>query len=129
MKITICGSMSFHKQMLKTKQALEEIGHIAKLPELEDSENIRAESLEEKNNAITSHFNKIFWADAILVLNHTKNDKAGYVGPNTLMEIGLAFYLKKKIIFVNQVPEGLSYTEELSAMHPQILRGDLTLIE
>ena len=32
MKIMICGSMTFSKEMLKTKEILEEMGHLVKIP-------------------------------------------------------------------------------------------------
>ena len=114
--------------MHSTKKELIKLDHQVKLPELDGTDNVRARDLAEKQDAISNHFAKIAWADAILVLNHAKNGKRGYVGPNTLMEIGLAFFLKKKIIFIHKVPDGLPYTEELSAMEPLIINSDLTKI-
>lgn len=117
--------MNFHSQMQSTKNDLLELGHMVKLPELEGTDSVRARNLDEKQDAISNHFAKIAWSEAILVLNHTKNGKQGYVGANTLMEIGIAFFLKKKIIFIHKVPAGLPYTEELTAMKPQIISDNL----
>lgn len=81
-----------------------------------------------KAEAIMEHFNKIAWSDAILVANYNKNNIKSYIGGNTLMEMGLAFFLKKKIYLLNQVPE-LSYKEEILGVKPIFLSGDLTKIQ
>jgi len=99
-----------------------------------------------KAEAIMEHFNKIAWSDAILVANydkivetpshlsshstsaHSANNIKGYIGGNTLMEMGLAFFLKKKIYLLNQVPE-LPYKEEILGVKPVILNGDLAKIQ
>ena len=51
---------------------------------------------ERKEQAMRNHFDKVMWADAILVLNHDKNNVSGYIGANTLLEMGLAFHHKKR---------------------------------
>jgi len=147
MKITICGSIAFYDEMQKTKELLEQIGHQVKLPPAEvPDENgnlisvseyykIRKEQVhgndswvwKNKKIAIKNHFKKIDWADAILVLNHKKNNITGYVGANTLMEMGLALYLDKTIYLLNDVPE-LSYKEELLGIKPIIIGNDLNKI-
>jgi len=120
MKITICGSMAFYKEMISIKKELENNGHEAKMPptEIEDQNGnkihikdyykIRKQANEKeqwvwdkKAEAIMWHFEKIDWGDAILVLNYDKNNIKGYIGGNTLMEIGIAFFLKKKIYLLN----------------------------
>lgn len=146
MKITLCGSIAFYSEMQKIKQQLEEMGHEIKLPPTEvrgkdgqlisvaEYYQIRKNAKDDelwvwdtKAGAIMAHFEKIDWSDAILVLNYEKNGIAGYVGGNTLMEIGVAFFLKKKIYFLNNIPE-LSYKEELLGMKPTIIDGDLKKI-
>ncbi len=146
MKITLCGSIAFYKEMLETKNILEGEGHEIKLPPLEitgrdgkplsitDYYKIRREAnnddswvWEEKKKAILAHFEKIEWSDVILVLNYDKKGVPGYIGGNTLMEMGVAFYLKKPIYLLNQVPE-LSYKEEILGMWPIIIANDLSKI-
>jgi hypothetical protein len=80
-----------------------------------------------KAEAITSHFNKVAWADAILVTNYDKNGVAGYIRGNTLMEMGVAFFLKKPIYLLKQIPE-LSYKEEVLGMQPILLNDDLATL-
>ena len=147
MKITLCGSIAFYDQMQKVKIDLEKMSNEVKLPPIEvPGENGEMISVKEyyekrktagadekwvwqrKGEAITNHFGKIVWADAILVLNYDKKDIKGYVGGNTLMEIGVAFFLKKKIYFMNPIPS-LSYTEEILGMNPVVLNGDLSKIQ
>lgn len=144
MKITLCGSIAFYEEMLKVKADLEKMGNEVKLPPIEipDENGVmitvkkfyelrKSATVDEKwvwqrkGEAITSHFEKIVWSDAILVLNYEKNGIQGYVGGNVLMEIGLAFFLKKKIYFLNEIPT-LSYTEELLGMNPIVLNGDIS---
>jgi hypothetical protein len=146
MKITICGSIAFYDEMLSIKEKLEKIGHEVKLPphEVKDG-NGKMISVKEyyqkrkaadenekwiwdrKEEATRVHFDKINWSDAVLVLNYNKNDVNGYIGGNTLMEIGIAFFLRKKIYLLNPIPE-MSYKEEILAAKPIILNGDLTSI-
>jgi len=43
------------------------------------------------------------------------------------MEMGLAFFFKKKIYLLNDVPE-LSYKEEILGLKPVVINGDLSKI-
>ena len=115
MKITICGSIAFFPEMLETKRKLEEIGHEVKLPPTEvPDENgqmipvakfyeLRKTVTDEsswiwqrKAEAMHNHFDKVGWADAILVLNYEKNEQ---IRP---IEIP-----RKYIDYVNEVIEGM----------------------
>ncbi len=58
-----------------------------------------------------------------------KNGVLNYVGANTLLEMGLAFYLKKPIFLLNPIPEGVGYVEEMKGLHPIVINGDLKLIK
>lgn len=147
MKITICGSIIFQDEILSVKEKLEKLGHEVKIWPLKvkngDGQLISVEEYykirrtanddekwvwDRKAEAIMEHFDKIARSDAILVANYDKNDTKGYIGGNTLMEMGLAFFLKKKIYLLNQVPE-LSYKEEILGVKPIILHGDLSKIQ
>lgn len=147
MKITICGSTAFYDEMQKTKKELEESDHKIEIPApLVENENGKLIPIKEfykikktshnsdywvwnkKAERIKSYFDKVAWSDAILVLNYKKNNIKGYIGGNTLLEMGLAFYLGKKIYLLNPVPE-ISYKEEILGMKPIILEGDLTIIQ
>ncbi|MCC7570408.1 hypothetical protein KO465_03620 [Candidatus Micrarchaeota archaeon] len=146
MKVTICGSIAFYEDMLKIKKQLEHLGHDVDLPPIEvedengnmipvseyyklrkNSDETVAWVWERKKQAILWHFKKIEWADAVLILNYDKKGVENYIGGNTFLEIGLAFYLHKKIFLYNPIPE-ISYKEELLGMDPVILNKDLTKI-
>ncbi len=146
MKITLCGSIAFHDEMLNIQKELEVLGHEVKLPPVEVPDGngnmisvkeyykLRKKYVNEKwvwerkREAMIVHYDKVAWSDAILVLNYDKNDITGYVGGNTLMEMGLALYLKKNIYLLNNIPQ-LSYTEEIFGMHPTVLHGDFGKIK
>ncbi|MEI7891381.1 MAG: hypothetical protein WCI36_05450 [bacterium] len=146
MKITICGSIAFFDEMLKAKKELEDMGHEVDLPPTEikngegkmipvaeyyrirKSENPDAWVWDAKKVAMLTHFKKEEWADVILVLNIEKNGVAGYVGANTLIEMGLALFLDKPIYLLNDIPE-ISSKEEIVGMQPIVINGDLTKIK
>ncbi len=82
----------------------------------------------EKSEAIDDHFQKVEWSDAILVANYPKHGIGGYVGGNTLMEIALAWYLRKKIFVLLPISQDLSYKEEILGMRPIIVNDNVNLI-
>jgi len=88
---------------------------------------IRAGVWQEKERAMRDHFDKVEWADAVLILNYSKRDIENYIGANTFLEMGLAFHLKKTIYLLNKVPE-ISYKEEILGMRPIVIDNDLTKI-
>ena len=63
-------------------------------------------------------------SDAVLVLNFDKNGIKNYIGGNTFLEMGFAYVLNKPIYLVNPIPD-MIYTDEIKAMQPKILNGDL----
>lgn len=147
MKITLCGSIAFYHKMLEVKAKLEKLGHRVELPPQKvpndkgemipvqeyyairhTAEPSHAWVWDRKAIAIREHFEKVVNADAILVLNYSKKSIDGYIGANTLLEMGLAFYLKKKIFLLNPIPQ-MQYTEEILGLKPLILNNDLTKIQ
>jgi len=133
MIIAICTSMVFTDRMLEAKKALESRGHKVYVSEfadayvgkgLEESERLAIVHKKE-NDAIRVHWEKIKKSDAILVLNYDKRGVKNYVGGNTLMEMGFAFVLNKRIFMLNPAPEIPYYKSEIEAMRPVILNGDL----
>ena len=153
MKITICGSIAFYQEMEEIKKALEINGHEVFIPLLsneapaemgggkkiyfgkyiEDNGGMDAfpvghEIWSLKAKAIRDHYIKIEWCDAIVVVNHEKKGIEGYVGGNTLIEIGVAFFLNKPIYILNPVSSELSYRQEIYGMKPIFLNGDVNVI-
>ena len=152
MKITICGSIAFYKEMEEVKEALEQKGHEVLIPLLsaetaefggdkkihfgkyiEDNGGIDAFAPNDKiwgmkEGAIWDHFKKIDWCDAVLITNYEKRGVEGYIGGNTLIEIGIAFYTHKPIYILNPVSSELSYKVEILGMKPIMLDGNLDAI-
>lgn len=144
MTITLCGSIAFIDEMYRLKTELEGLGHKVLLPPNqvpgETGELIPAseyysqkKSLQKNDDAwiwenhsqrLVDHFNKIAESDAVLITNYTKNNIENYIGPNTLMEMGVAFYLKKKIYLLNPIPE-IAWKEEIVGVKPQVINNDL----
>lgn len=143
MKITICSSLSFAKEIGEVAQQLRELGHEVFVPSTaeqvlsgqidvfdieKEKESGLASDRTIKNNAIIRHYKKIGKSKAILVLNYDKKDIKNYVGGNTFLEIGFAFVLNKKIFLLNPIPQ-VNYSDEIIAMQPTILNGDLSNIK
>ena len=154
MKITVCGSIGFYTEMESARNQLISLGHEVKIPELaletplefgggkkvyfgkfiEENGGIDAfpaghEIWSLKEGAINDHYQKIDWADSILVINEEKRGIKGYIGGNTLIEIGVAFYQKKPIYILNLVSSELSYKQEIMGMKPIMLEGELSCIK
>jgi len=136
MKITLCGSMSFAKEMLETKSRLEKMGYAISVPsdvhDCVENPGLNMD-LEHclKTNVQKEDFNSIVENDAILVLNYDRNGIKNYIGGATLMEIGIAQALDKKIFLLYPPPDikDLRYGFEVQLAKPIILNGDLSKIQ
>jgi nucleoside 2-deoxyribosyltransferase len=137
MKIMIVGSMCFAKEMVETKKLLETLAHQVALPcdtddhlkdptLRDDPERDRKHSIEK--DVYQKCFEILASNDAILALNKEQRGIEGYIGAATLMEIGLAYYLKKRIFLLNPVSSKERYAEDITILGVTILRGDLTKI-
>jgi len=142
MKIAICASISFYKQLNQAKKDLLARGFEVSIPPL-------AEEMEKQNDYVYEHYidsfyggdvdgerpeiirdllNKVAIADATLVINEKKHNLPGYIGGNVLMEMGVAFEHSRDIYLLNKPNPGLPYISEINAMQPIILNGDLKRI-
>lgn len=81
-----------------------------------------------KTDLMRRHFNEIDKADAILVVNYEKHGRTGYIGGNVLIEMALAFYLKKPIYLLNTPDPECPYLEEILGMGSIVLNKDLRKI-
>ena len=111
MKIAICASMVFAEEMVRVKRQLEEIGHTVFISQFAEGYLGKAEKEKEElavqdkneNDAIRKFWEIIKKSDAILVLNYDRKGIKNYIGGNTLMEIGFAHVLNKKIFLMNSL--------------------------
>ena len=141
MKITICGSSAFRQQMIDYKEKLEKMGHKAIVHHhyiqfvkegrrdiLDRMEKGEHAEVKKENDYIKWYHNAIKESDAVLILNFDKNGVKNYIGGNTLMEIGFAHVNDKKVFLLNDIPENLSYIDEIKVMTDVVLNGDLNKI-
>lgn len=125
--------MRFKDEIVSAQQQLEQMGLKVLTPELSEKSTDYAqlsanEQRAAKQTFITNHFNRIAQSEAILVLNYPKKGIDGYIGSNTLMEIGVAFHLGKTIYILHELAEQ-GCKEEVLALATSILHGDLSLLK
>jgi len=114
MKITLCSSIATIDQMEQLTYELEELVHMVKFPSTEliladRSKVLSSEYCKQKKTSsqadiatwnqvhtnIVTHFKKIEWSEVVLICNYDKSGIAHYIGPNTLMEMGVALAMHK----------------------------------
>lgn len=127
--------MSFAKEMLELKSLLEARGHSCLIPNetvgyaddrIESKDGSEGARRKIEHDLIRDHHRKIERSDAILVVNHSKRGVENYIGGNTFLEMGFAYILGKKIFILNDIPPLDLIKEELLAMQPVILNGELS---
>lgn len=121
--------MQFSKEILAIATILDKHGYQVFTPELSEKSSSYTElTVEEqalaKREFITNHFKRIEKSDSVLVLNYDKKNIKGYIGSNTLMEIGVAFALGKTIYILNSLGEQ-GCRGEVLALATFILNGSL----
>ena len=142
MKIYVLGSTSFMKEMVDTKNQLRALGYDGwihphyeafvrgeKQEHLDRWRNGECAALKRENNYFHEHYKHILESDAVLIVNSEKHGIENYIGGNVLMEMGQAYVNHKKIFFLNGTPSGLPYMDEIEAMDPICLLGDLSNIK
>lgn len=141
MNIMIAASSIFVKEMVQYKVKLEKLGHENNLHEhyiaqangqmkdLVTRMDREHGSVKKEYDYIRYHFNEIKESDAILVLNFDKNGIKNYIGANTFLEIGYAHVLNKRIYLLNDMPDQSYIKDELEAMEPTVINGDLSKIK
>ena len=137
MKIVICGSMSASKQMIEMVEFLTGKGHEVVAPKNMDkyisgelSAEDSCESTKEKMefDLIRKYYLSIMEANAVIIANYDKGNIKNYIGGNSFLEAGFAHALNKKLYFLNDIPD-VAYSDELRALQPIILDGDLSKIK
>lgn len=141
--IVICSSASFYKEVIETEKKLKELGFKVRVPvtaiKMKKTGDFKVETYKtwmekpedykRKAYLTRKHFTEVEKGDITLVLNYKKNGKDGYIGGAVLMEMGIAFYLKKPIYVLNPIDDSSKYKEELYGMLPKIINGDFSKIK
>ncbi len=140
MRIMICGSMTFSREMMETKKSLEDLGHTVLLPpdvEVHLSNDGLIDDLEAdfkhciQTDVLRKSLKQINDVDAVLILNLRKSGVDGYIGTSSLMEMATAYVSGKKLYLLNQTPEPshARWAHEVRIMQPIVLNGDLSKIK
>lgn len=142
MKIAICASLDFTSEVRDTAKKLAEIGHEVIIPvtsEMILNNKVTLEQIKRekengeiwrrmiKQDSIKRYCKLIEKTEAILVLNFDKKGIKNYIGGNVFLEMGFAHLTDKKIFLLNDIPDVI-YKDEIKAMQPIILNGDLSKI-
>jgi len=139
--ITLCSSVSFYRQVIMVKIELESLGFTVLVPDLssqmESENNYSFESYAErfddanpqvKKRLMDEHFKKIAQSDGVLIINKRKHELEGYIGPNVLMEITVGYFLQKPVFLLHPVEKSLPAFDEVMALQPLIIYGELKQI-
>ncbi len=144
MRITICSSVNLTDKIGEVADKLSGQGHEVEIPfysrkilngemSLDEFSRIKDEKgdacfrEEAGEDLIIRYYNMIKGSDAILVVNGDRKGIENYIGGNTFLEMGFAHVLGKRIFLLNPIPD-MMYKDELLAMKPVILNGDLSRI-
>lgn len=127
MKIAICGSIKFYDEMLVVKDKLEKLGHKVLMPvkaqgvNYWEEDNTKRVEAKKKFEFISEHLDKIEKSDAVLIVNVNKKEIKNYIGANTFLEMGFAYYRKKKIYTLNPLPNQPYIIDELLTIEPTVI--------
>jgi len=135
--ITICSSANFYRRAVDLQEQLEALGYKVIIPstahKMKESGDYDvahyktwfgdANDYHKKTARMQGHFDEVEKSNAILVINDEKHGVQNYIGGNVLMEMALAFYLKKPIFLLNEIPEESAFLEEVIGLNPIVLHG------
>jgi hypothetical protein len=129
--------MTFAKEQREIVQQLQEAGHTVfyseDIKELMHTPAIKFDFDQEVQHCIATDvirkfFNAIAESDVYLTCNYAKRGIEGYLGTAVLMELGVAYHLKKKIFLLYDFDKTQPYGVEIAIINPTILNGDLSKI-
>ena len=135
MKVFLCASRSNYHRVPAIQRELGRRGHVVTLPNnFDDPDRERrikssapGEYREWKSRMLEMQREKVRANDAVLVLNFDKGESRNYLGGATFLEVFKAWELGRRIFFFNPLPDGI-LRDELDAMSPVVIHGDLDLV-
>jgi hypothetical protein len=139
-KITLCSSASMYQKLIEIEKKLLKMRFEVEVPisarKMEESGDYKMKGKKvwmedpsqfyKKTELMDAHFKKVEAGDAVLVVNLDKGDVKGYIGGNVLMEMMLAYYLKKPIYVWKHIEKEHPFYEEILGMNVVFLDEDLT---
>ncbi|KKP94805.1 MAG: hypothetical protein UR99_C0036G0003 [Candidatus Moranbacteria bacterium GW2011_GWD2_36_12] len=127
MKIAISGNVYMLPDIMEVQEELELMGHEV-VPTFEFLDQLSENDEEKKRENRASFFEKLKNSDGLLVLNKSQKDKKeDYISGSSFLEMGFAHALGKKIYLLQGIPE-VTYKDEIMAMNPVVLNGNLDKI-
>lgn len=140
--ITLCSSASMYKKLIQIEKQLLKLGFKVKVPrsarkmEREGNYEMKGKKawmedpsqFHKKTALMNAHFKKIEEGDAVLVINLDKGAVKGYIGGNVLMEMMLAYWLKKPIYVWKKMEVEHPFYEEILGMKVKFIDEDLAKI-
>lgn len=130
MKILIHASLDFKQIMIDAKEYIESNSvHQVVLPELTRYQDIRDVKGDDdlftkiKNRLTKDNFQNVEKCDCLLILNYSHREIKNYIGGNSFMEMVVAFFLKKPIYLLNDIPENMTFTEEIKSLYPIVVKS------
>lgn len=140
--ITICSSASFYQKVIEIEKELLDLGFKVEVPisarKMEESGDFSMTGKKvwvedptlfyKKTELMDAHFKKVVDGDAVLVVNLDKGNVKGYIGGNVLMEMTLAYYLKKPIYVWQSIDKEHPFYEEVMGVNVEFLDHDLSKI-
>ncbi len=128
-KLLIHASLDFKSEMIAAKNEIEQKTSIRViLPELTRYQYIRDVNGDDetftriKNRLTKENIRNVELADDLLILNYSHRNVENYIGGNSFIEMCIAFYLNKPIFLLNNIPEGMPYTEEIKSFYPKVIK-------
>jgi hypothetical protein len=141
--ITLCSSASMYEKLIQIEKDLIKLGFKVLVPktarkmEEEGDYSMKGEKVwmkdptqfYKKTELMDAHFKKVEEGEAVLVVNLDKGGVKGYIGGNVLMEMMLAYWLKKPIYVWKQVKKDHPFYEEILGMSVKFLDEELQRLD
>jgi len=129
LKILIHASLDFKQAMIEAKNYIEKNSeHQVILPELTRYQDIRDVQGDDetftkiKNRLTKENFQNVKNCDVLLILNYSHRGVENYIGGNSFMEMVVAFFLKKPIYLLHDIPDNMTFTEEIKSLYPHVVQ-------
>lgn len=120
MIVVLAGSMAFADKMDEVRGVLEGLGAQVTYPH--DGGDVSPAAIRRYNDEALE---RIRQADVLLVVNERKHDIDGYIGANTLVEIGMAYALLTPVYLLNSYDEAQPNATELAGLIDGIVGDDI----
>ena len=130
MKVLIHASLDFKNEMISAKHFIESKNkhtHVI-LPDLTRYQYIRDKNGDDKtftkikNGLTKENLRNVKDSDSLLILNYSHRGIENYIGGNSFMEMVVAFFLEKPIYLLNDIPENMTFTEEIKSLYPIVVK-------